>query len=516
MSSSNKAAKSGLIIISFTLISKFLGFVREVLIASKFGNGAETDTFFIALGIIFLATGLLRNVIGTTFIPIISEIEVREGKYEKNEYTNNIIHIIILVSILIILIALFSTPFIIKIFARGFEGEQFNLAVKLTRIGLPMILFSGAIGVFTAYLQSEGRFLSTAATAIPYNLVYVFFLIFLSNKFGIKGLMVVAVVAIFSQFLIQIPEALSSGYRYKFKIDLKDKYVKRLVILSGPAIISSAMADINAIVDKTLASSLTPGSISALNYADKLNGLILGVFIYAITTVIFPLLSKESNKGNIPGMKEIMKKGVNLIFIITVPATVGLIVLSTPIVEVAFERGEFDVIATAMTAPTLVAYSISLIAKSLRLLVIRLYYSLQDTKSPMVNGGIALVFNIVISLILVQYMDHVGLALATSISTIIASILLILKLKKRIGSFDTIGYIKVFMKTALASAIMGLAAYLIYNGLYSSIGHHTLGNLMSLFLAVGVGAILYGVLCYVFKVEEVRDIVDKVLARIKT
>lgn len=515
MSKSHKTAKSAIIIIIFTLGSKFLGFLREVLIAAKFGSGMETDTFFIALTATGLVTSFLSNAITTTFIPILSEIEAKEGKKGKINHTNNIMNIVFFLSLILVVGGFFLAPFIVKLLARGFEGQQFDLAVKLTRIGLPMVLFSGIIGVFIGFLQSEGRFGSSAAVGIPFNLVYIFFLVFLSARFGIVGLMVAAVIAVASQFLIQVPEAIKTGYTYNWHFDLKDEYIKKVLLLSLPVLVGVAINDLNSIVDKTLASSLGSGSISALNYANKLNGLILGVFISAITTVIFPLLSKESNEGNISGMKEIMARGIDLLLIITVPAAVGLIVLSTPIVEVAFERGEFDAIATAMTAPALIAYSIGLIGMALRLLLNRVYYSLQDTKTPMINGSISVVFNIGLSLIFVQFMGHTGLALATSIASTIASFLLLYGLKKKIGPIGTIGYIKVFMKTALASMIMGVVAYFIYGGLYNSIGGHGLGKLISLLIAAGVGAVIYLVLCYIFRVKEIRDVVESLKSKVK-
>lgn len=513
MIKSRQVAKSALIIIIFTLGSKFLGFFREVLIASKFGSGMETDTFFVALTATSLITEFLSNAIGTTFIPLLSEIESREGKKGKIEHANNLINVVFLISIILVIGGWLSAPIIIKLLAKGFEGEQFRLAVQLTRIGLPMILFSGIIGVFTGYLQSEQRFTSTAAIGVPFNFAYILYLVLLSSKFGIKGLMVAAVIAVGSKFLIQIPEARRSGYKYMFKFDLKDKYIKKVILLSLPVLVGVAINDLNAIVDRTLASGLVIGSISALNYANKLNGLILGVFVSAITTVIFPLLSKESNSDNISGMKKIMGYGINLILIITVPATIGLIVLATPIVEIAFQRGAFDVTATLMTSQALIFYSIGLVAMALRLLLTRVYYSLQDTKTPMVNGAISVVFNIVLNLILVKFMAHSGLALATSIATTIATFLLLHGLKKKIGSLGTKGYITTFLKTGLASGVMGLVAYLIYNGLYRALGVSKLYNLVSLLVAVGAGIVVYLVLCYVFKVEEVRDVVEKIRER---
>lgn len=514
MSKSNQTSKSALIIIIFTLGSKLLGFIREILIAAKFGSGMETDTFFVAMTATFLITGFLSNAISTTFIPVLSEIESKEGKKGKIEHANNMLNIIFVLSILLVIGAWIAAPIIVKLLAKGFQGEQFELSLQLTRIGLPMILFGGILGVFTGYLQSEQKFISTAAIGFPFNFVYIFFLLFLSSKFGIKGLMVTAVIAVGSQFLIQIPEARISGYKYIFKFNLKDKYIKKVILLSFPVLIGVAINDLNAIVDRTLASSLVSGSISALNYANKLNILILSVFVSAITTVIFPLLSKESNSDNIPGMKKLMGRGINFILLITVPATVGLIVLAKPIVEIAFQRGAFDPIATLMTSQALVFYAIGLVAMALRLLLNRVYYSLQDTKTPMVNGAISVGFNIVLNIILVKFMNHSGLALGTSIATIIATLLLLHGLKKKIGSLGIKAYITTFLKTGLASGIMGVVVYFIYHGLYGTLRVSKSYKLISLLVAVLIAAIVYVVLCYVFKIEEVRDVVSKIKARL--
>ena len=175
MSQSKKAAKSVLIIIIFTIGSKVLGFIREALIANKFGAGIETDTFFIALTAISLFTSMITQSINTTMIPVLSKVEVEEGKDGKNNHTNNLVNIIALTSILIITVAWILSPFIIKILASGFKGDQFRMAVIMMRIGLPAIFFAGIQGVYRGYLQSELMFTESAAAQFPYNFTYIFF-----------------------------------------------------------------------------------------------------------------------------------------------------------------------------------------------------------------------------------------------------------------------------------------------------------------------------------------------------
>src|SRR5699024_2877161 len=162
---------------------------------------------------------------------------------------------------------------------------------------------------------------------------------------------------------------------------------------------------------------------------------------------------KDANKNSISGVKDTMRYGVNLILLITIPATIGMMVLAKPIVEIAFQRGEFDTTATIMTSQALIFYSVGLVSIALRLLLDRFYYSLQDTKISMINGDISVGFNIVLSVILVQFMDHAGLALATSIATTIATLLLFYGLKRKMGSLGTISYIKYGLRVGLASAV---------------------------------------------------------------
>jgi len=507
---SEKAVKSVAIIVIFTLASKLLGFFREILIAAKFGSSTETDTFFIALAAINLLSSLLNTSINTTMIPVLSEVQARKNKQEKNTHTNNILHIILTTSLLIISLGLILAPSCIRIIAPGFEDGQFMLAVRLMRMGLFVMVFSGVVGVYRGYLQSELMFTESAVSQFPFNFVYIFFLVFLSNVFGINGLMAANVLAVGSQILIQIPGLRKAGYKYKPVFDIKDEYIRKVLLLVPPVLLSVAVNDLNKIIDKALASNLVVGSISALNYSNRLQTFVLGVFVSAVTTVMFPMLSQEANKEGIEDMKKVMGFGINVILLITIPAAVGLIVLSEPIVRAAFERGAFDAVATSMTSGALVFYSLGLVAMALRTLLDRVFYSLQDTKTPLKNGTVAVGLNIVLNLILVKFMAHRGLALATSITTIIATLLLYNELKRKIGSLGTKRYVECGLKSLAASLVMGLVACLVYNSIYRAIGGSFILDLVSLLVAIGCAVLAYLLLIYLFKIKEVIMIAERI------
>ncbi|HQK54311.1 MAG TPA: murein biosynthesis integral membrane protein MurJ [Sedimentibacter sp.] len=514
MSEVRQAAKSVLIIIIFSLGSKLLGLAREILVAAKFGSGVETDAYFVAITAVMLITSLAGTSINTTMIPILSEIEAKEGKTGKKKHTNNFINIMLVISLIIVVVGVTVAPVIIRILASGFRGEQFELAVLLTRIGFPVVFFSNTLFIIRGYLQTESYFADTAASNIPYNLVFIVFLLFFSSKYGISGLMITSIIAVASQITFQIPGIKKTNFRYELFFDIGDKYLRKMLYLVPPVILGVAINDLNTIVDRTIASNLISGSISALDYASKLNGMMMDVFVAAITTVIFPLLSKESSYDNYDEMKRFMGYGVNVILLITIPATVGLIILSKPIVQVVFERGAFDATATVMTSKALLFYSIGLTAIALNSLLTRVFYSLQDTKTPMFYGAISVMSNVVLNLILVRYMAHSGLALATSIAITIATILMFIKLKKRIGSMGTYGYIKCVLKSGFASAIMGAIVYIIYNGLNKLLGNDSLSNLILLMTSISVGVVVYIIICYLIGVNEVKVFFDKVKQRI--
>lgn len=515
MSKSKQAAKSVSIIIIFAFASKFLGFIRESLIAAKFGSGFATDTFFIALSAISLFTTMITKSINTTMIPVLSEIEKKEGKEGKINHTNNLLNIISLISFVLIALAWILSPAIIRILATGFEGKQFKLAVLMMKIGLPSIFFASIQGAFRGYLHSELMFTESAATQLPFNFVYIFFLALLANYFDIRALMVVSVLATFAQILLQIPSLRKCGYRYRFGLDLRDKFVRKMIFLIPPVLISATISDLNSIVDKSMASNLEEGSISSLQYASRLNGIIKSTFISAIATVIYPMLSDEANKENYDGLKKAIIHGMNIIMLITIPATIGIIVLANPIVKVAFQRGKFDLTATYMTVGALIFYSVGMIASSMKTLIHRTYYSLQDTKTPMITNFIALILNIVFNFILVKYMAHRGLALATSISSVVTLFYLLYKLREKIGHFGFNKSFKCGLKSLGASVVMGIVVYFLDGTLAGIMGSGSMLELVALLLSAGVGALVYFLLVYLLKTDEVDWIIKVVRDKLR-
>lgn len=509
MSKSNRIAQSAMMISLFTLMSKVLGFVREMLIAAKYGSGYETDTYFVAMTATTMIMTTIGSALNTSLVPVFTEVEERRGRKAKLKFLNNIFNVVFFISLIIAVLDFFLSPLIIRIVASGFEGEQFQLAVQLNRIGLPIVVFLGFTYVFSGFLHSSQIFGPPAIMGLPYNLVFIIFLLFMANKENIHALMIVSVIASSTQFLIQLPAVRHKGFRYRLDVDFSDIYIRKTLMLVLPVLLGSAVQQINTIVDKTLASGLTEGSISALSYSAKMNDVVVSVFIAAITTVIFPMLSRAFSQGDSGQVKQIMSQGINIILLITVPAAVGIMVLAEPIVSVFFERGHFTSKDTIMTSQALFCYSLGLVGISLRLMLNKVFYSLQDTKTPMINGALAVGLNIILNLIFVRFMAHAGLALATSISTTFTSVMLFINLRKKIGPIGIKGYIRCLVKTLIAAMVMGAVVYFTFYGLTDSYDFNRISESLILLLSIGLGAIVYFILCILLKVNELKVLISQ-------
>ncbi|MCU9812332.1 murein biosynthesis integral membrane protein MurJ [Paraclostridium sp. AKS81] len=332
-------------------------------------------------------------------------------------------------------IGLIFTPQIVKLFAVGFKGEVFDQAVYFTRVMMLGLSVLGMSYIMTAYLQVKDNFVIPGLMSVPNNIIVIASII-LSATINIHLLPWGALLGLSLQFLFQYPFARKKGFKYKLFVDLNDKYLRRLLWLVIPVLIGVAVNQVSTIVDRTIASTLAEGSISALNYASKLNQFVMGMFIVSISSVIYPMLSKLTTENNKEEFYKSIKTSVNTVTLLVIPISAGAMILAEPIVKMLFERGEFDTRATQMTAIALVFYSIGMIGFGLRDILGKVFYSLQDTKTPMKNAIITIILNIVLNLLFVRFtnMGIAGLAFATSISAIVTIVLLFISLRKKLDN----------------------------------------------------------------------------------
>lgn len=512
----SKVAKAALGLMIAILLAKILGFGRELTLASVYGASGTSDAFLVAMNIPAVIFTAIGTSLGTAFIPIYCDVKSNLGEDGAKKYTNNVFNIVVLICIVISIIGVIFTPQIVKLFAVGFEGETFKQAIYFTRVMTLGMAFLGMSYIMMAYLQVNDNFIIPGLMPIPYNILIIASII-ISAKVDSNLLPWGALIGLLLQFLFQLPFAMKKGYRYRPYVNFKDEQMKKMIWLIAPVLIGVAVNQINSIVDRTIASTLVAGSISALNYATKLNQFVMGIFIVSISSVIYPVLSKLSTEDNKEEFNISIVKSVNTVSLLVIPISVGAIILANPIVKLLFERGEFDARATEMTAIALVFYSIGMIGFGLRDILGKVFYSLQDTKTPMINGIIAMFVNIVLNILFVKFtnMQLAGLAFATSISALITIALLFISLRKKIGQFGGKSILVVMLKSILSAVIMSIVTLFVYKFLGNILGSGFIKEGLTLALSAGAGAIVYGLSIIVLKVDEVNLIIDKVKEKIK-
>lgn len=498
----SKVAKATIGLMVITLISKFLGFGRDLVLSAFYGATMYSDVYLVSLDISRIVFQVIGTAISTTYIPLFFE-NLKEGGDEKGNYfTNNVLNITISIGITISILAFIFTEPLAKIFASGFSAEALKLTVKFTRIILFGTIFSGLSKIMQSYLQSKGEYYISGMIGFPFNIIIIASIV-LSKYFGLYVLPIGAFLALASQFFFQIPRSKKRGYKYSFVYNPKDKYIKEMLLLTMPVMIGVGASQINTMIDRTLASQLAVGSISAMKYADRLNTFVLGMFISSITVVIYPMLSKMKSQKQFDKFNEYIKKSINVVTLMILPITVIAIVLAKPIVVLLFERGAFNNTAAEMTSAALAFYSIGLIGLSQKNVIANVFYSIQDTKTPMYNGVIAVVINIILNLILVKYMGISGIALATSISSIVCVLLLLAYLRKKVDGIDFKSMSLTFIKSLFATVAMGFAVKTAYYFGLDLIGESKFVSMIMLCISSLLGGIIYISIVKIFKVEEI-------------
>ena len=462
---SKKTKTTALVLMLIILTSKITGFFRDIVLAQTFGAGEITDAYLTALNIPVVLFDGISAALGTTFIPIYFKIKSSKGQEEVNKFTSNILNIVIIISLIFVLLGVIFAPYIVKIFAVGFKGDVFDLTVNYSKILIFSMVFIAINGLVSSYLVASGNVYISGAITIPFNIFVIIAIIFASvteSYVMVYG----TLIAYIAQLLFQLPLLIKKGYKHRLTVNLRDENIRQILFLVIPVFIGSYINQINAVVNRTLASTLDSGSITALNYANKLNMFAVGVIAVAISTIMYPILSKLASEGNKKLFKINISKSINMIVIIMLPIMVVMTTFSTEIVKVLFEEGSFNSHDTYLTSTALFFYSIGILSYGLKELLAKSFYSLQDTKTPVRNATISVVINIVFSIILVNIMGIGGLALASSISATVTTMLLLISLRKKIGKIGFSYILKTFIKGAIASIVMYIIMRIAYNYIF--------------------------------------------------
>jgi putative peptidoglycan lipid II flippase len=507
MTENLRIAKAASTIGTGTLLSRILGFLRDMVIAQFFGAGMAADAFFVA----FRIPNLWRRLVGEgsltiSFIPIYTDCLTQRPEDETREITHIAFTIAGVVLLVLMLAGILFSPVLIRMIAPGFVRipEKFQLTVALNRIIFPYLFFAGLFAVCMGILNSLRHFFAPAVAPIFLN-ISIISSILLFSRFFEKPVMALAA-GVFAggaiQFFFQIPFLIKRGITFRFNFNFRHPAIKRIGSLMVPGLLGTAVYQLNVFIDTIFASFLPSGSVSYLFFADRLMEFPLGIFAIAIGMASLPSLSSLVSQGRTEELKETLSFTFRLVSFISIPAMMGLIFLRTPIVHLLFQRGHFDYAATTMTARALLCYSIGLWAIAGVRTIVPAFYSLQDTWTPLKAALICLAANVILNAILILPLKHAGLALATSLSSILNLILLFRKLHPRLGGMDVRKIAGTLLQIALCSLLMGLLAYFICStGDWTRTGHSG-EKVLLLGKGIGAGLGVYLFCSYWMKNEE--------------
>ena len=510
----SKAAKATVLLMIVTIVSKVLGLFRDSVLASAYGTGKYAAVYSTANSISTILFAVIGTALATSLIPLYNKLETEDSTERAMGFLNSVVNLVVIVCLAIAGLGIIFAGPLVKVFAPGYQGDVYTLCVQYTRILLPSIVFVGLANIFTSYLQIKKRYVIPGFIGMPYSVIIIVS-IFLSLKTSPMVLVVGTLIAISAKALFQLPFVYKEGYRYRPRINLQDPVMKDMMILILPVVIGVGANQINSIVDKSLASLLGTDVVASFSYAIKLYEFVQALFITSILAVIYPRLSSMIVSERMDSFLNSLKKTMNVIIVALVPIIVGCIVLSKQIVEVLFQRNAFTSKDTTMTASILLIYVIGILAFALRDVLTRGFYSMEDSKTPMINSIISIVFNISLNLILVKPLGYKGLAIATAVSAYIGLFLFNRSMKKKIEGYSSRDNYIVFAKALFAALIMGLGVKLVYGILATSLIGGLLLKLIALLSAVGVGVIIYAIVMHFLKVEEYEMIFDMFFGVVK-
>lgn len=451
-------AGSAGIVAAGTFLSRILGFVRDMILAGFFGAAPAADAFYVA----FRIPNLLRELfaegsMSAAFIPVFTEYLTKRTRAEAKELASAAFTFLFLILSVVVLLGMLFAPQIVTVIAPGFlqDPARFRLTADLTRMMFPFLLFISLAALAMGILNSTRHFAPPAFSSGVFNVVSIALLLGFTPFFPQPVYAAAVGVALggLAQFLIQVPALYGEGFSLSFTRLTRPLHpgLVQMGRLLLPTTLGLSVTQINVFVNTLLASFLPSGSVSYLYYGLRLIHFPLGIFAVALATALLPTLSAHAARGDHEGLRRSFSFGLRLVFFITFPAMLGLILFRVPIVHLLFERGAFDRTATLGTAEAVLFYSLGLWAFAGVRIVVPVFYSLQDTKTPVKIGILAVLLNFILNLLLIAPMKHRGLALATSLSAAFNFSFLFIILRRRIGRVDGKRIIRSHFKVLVAS-----------------------------------------------------------------
>ena len=460
-----RAASAARLLTTITLISRILGYFRDMLIAWVFGAGFFSDAFIAA----FRIPNAVRRLFGEGtfsmgFIPVYHACRQREGPASARRLAASSVQVLALVLLGVMACGLIGSPWIVRVMAPGFilGSPVYDLTLELMRIMWPYLFFGVIVALIAGILNAQGHFAAPALAPVGLNMVLITALLLiaglgLSADRGIRILALGVLVAGLVQLLIQLPALRSRGLSLWPPVLPPHAKLGAAARMTLPAVLSTASFQLNILVGTLLASFLEPGSISALFFADRLVQFPLGLFAISGATALMPGLSRLAARSEWHDFNTAFQEALRLVWFVTLPAMTGLVVLRVPIIQVLLERGAFSSNSTRLTSEALLCYGTGLWAYGGLRIVQTAFYALKDARTPLKAAGLGMLINLVLGAGLMQALGHKGVALGTACAAVANLGILLMALRRKTGTLGGKAAMRAFIQAAFCSMVMGFA-----------------------------------------------------------
>jgi putative peptidoglycan lipid II flippase len=517
---SRLARSAGLISVA-TMTSRVLGLVRDSVLAHVFGAGNEMDAFNVASRIPNLVRDLFaEGAMSAAFVPTFTRHLTTRGKVEAWRLGSQVLNALALVTGAIVLLGILFADPLTRLYAGEFAKVpgKLELTASLTRVMFPFLTMVALAVALMGMLNSLHRFFVPALSPAMFNVAVILSALVLTPAmpaFGLDPIFGIAIGTLLGglgQILVQWPALRREGYRHRWVLDPADEGLREILVLMGPGIIGVAATQINLFVNTVLATGEGTGAVSWLSYAFRLMYLPIGLFGVSIATAALPDISRHAARASPADVRATISRGLRMILMLNVPATVGLIALASPIVALILERGRFTSADTAATATALVCYAPGLIGYSAVKIATPTFYALRDARTPVLVSVFTVGINLVLNVTLVQVWGYQGLALGTALAALLNAGVLVLLLGRRLGGLDERRVAVAFVKITVASIVMGIAAWGAERGLDAvAPGAGLIARAVRVFTAIGLGIGVLAVAARLLRIREFEEAASRVL-----
>ena len=488
------------------LIGKLLGLLRDSLMTTYFGSGMETNAFMAAsqiprnfFDIVFAAA------ITSSFIPVFSEYVAKKGKRDAVEFAGNFITVMALLSFVLTILGIVLTGPLVKLFVPGFDETTAALCVSLTRVMFPTVFFTGIAYCFVGILQSFDEFNIPALISVIMNLIIIVYYFTFNSKFGIYGLAGAYLIGYFVQAAVQTPSLVRKRFRFQPSFSFRSEGIKKVFALMVPALISTWVQPINLTINTNFGSRLYNGTgVTAINLANNLYVIVVGVFILSVTNVIFPRLSRLTAKNETAQFKDMLSATVHASMYFVIPMTAGLMVLARPVISLVYGWGKFDDFAVTVTSQALTFVSLGMIGYALQAVLSRACFARQNGRIPLIAGLASIAVNLLLSVLLTGPLGVTGLAIASAAAATVNAVVLIIPLELRNEGFLSRKFVLDFVKMTASALIMSAVVWGILQ-VFAGMGEGFVRKAVTAVVPAAAGVAVYFAATALFGLSEAKS-----------